>query len=165
MNYKELPDHSRVWIYQSDRQLNEKEIAHIRQLGQHFIDNWATHGTALKAALEVFHDRFIVLFADEMAVKASGCSIDSSVHFFKELEKVFEIELFDRLNIAFREGSKAEIQSMPMHQLLEKVEKGELPKELKIFNNLVETKANFETDWEIPLITSWLSNSLQKQSS
>ncbi|MAY83638.1 MAG: hypothetical protein CMP59_05835 [Flavobacteriales bacterium] len=165
MNYKELPDHSRVWIYQSSRELSDKELTHIQQLGQHFIDNWATHGKALKASLDVFHKRFIVLFADEMAVKASGCSIDSSVHFFKELEGVFDIQLFDRMQIAFKDPSTGEITTKAMHQLVEEVEKGELPNDLKIFNNLVDTKEEFENKWEVPLMESWLAQSLQNTKS
>ena len=162
MNYQALPDHSRVWIYQSSRELKDKEVAHIQQLGQHFIDNWATHGKALKAAMEVFYNRFIVLFADEMAVKASGCSIDSSVHFFKELEGVFDIALFDRMQIAYKEPHSETIEALPMHQLLQKVEAGDLPKDLKIFNNLIETKSSFESSWEVSLVDSWLAQSLKK---
>ena len=162
MNYQSLPDHSRVWIYQSSRELSDKEVAHIQQLGQHFIDNWATHGKALKAAMEVFHKRFIVLFADEIAVKASGCSIDSSVHFFKELEGVFDIDLFDRMQVAYRDGSNQVIASLSMHDLMEKVSKGELPKGLKIFNNLVESKKDFEERWEVAIKDSWLATSLRK---
>jgi hypothetical protein len=160
MNYQTLPDHSRVWIYQSSRKLSDKEVAHIQQLGQHFIDTWATHGTALKAAMKVFHHRFIVLFADEMAVKASGCSIDSSVHFFKELEKTYDIQLFDRMLIAYRNQENG-IETIPMQQLLLKVESGEFPKTTMIFNNLVESKSDFENKWEIPLNQSWLAQSLQ----
>lgn len=160
MNIQSLPDHSRVWIYQSSRELSDKEVTHIQQLGQHFIDNWAAHGAALKAAMNIYHNRFIVLFADEMAVKASGCSIDSSVHFFKELENAFDIQLFDRMLIAYR-NQEMKIQTMPMHQLLQKVDAGELPKSLSIFNNLVETKSDFEKKWETPLDQSWLAQSLQ----
>lgn len=161
MNYQELPNHSRVWIYQSSRQLSDKEVAHIQQLGQHFIDHWAAHGKALKAAMEVFHQRFIVLFADEIAVKASGCSIDSSVHFFKELEGVLDVKLFDRMQIAFRNPSTQEIESKPMHQLIHDLESGNLSQEARFFNNLIETKEDFENQWERPIKDSWLTHSLQ----
>lgn len=160
MNYKELADHSRVWIYQSSRELNEEELGQITKAGKEFIANWATHGTALKAAMEVFHNRFIVLFADEAAVKASGCSIDSSVHFMKEVEKAFSIRLFDRMQVAYRTSEG--IESKNMNQLTEEVEQGKISPETRIFNNLIESKSDFESKWEVPIKDSWLAPSLPK---
>jgi len=156
MNYKELPDSSRIWIYQSSRELQKEEVDQIKDAGKRFIDNWATHGTALQAAMEVFYDRFIVLFADEDQVKASGCSIDSSVHFMKEVEKAFGIDLFDRMNIAFRSSNNT-INTLPMHELREKMESGELNDDTIIFNNLVATKGEMEGNWEVPVQNSWLA--------
>ena len=156
MNYKELPDSSRIWIYQSSRELQKEEVDQIKDAGKRFIANWATHGTALQAAMEVFYDRFIVLFADEEQVKASGCSIDSSVHFMKEVEKAFGINLFDRMNIAYR-SSNDSINTLPMHDLRELMESGKLNDDTTIFNNLVATKGEMESNWEVPVQNSWLA--------
>ena len=47
----------------------------------------------------VLFDRFIIFAVDEQKVGASGCSIDSSVHFVKALGKELEVNFFDRLNL------------------------------------------------------------------
>ena len=162
MNYQDLSPNSRVWIYQSNRELNDQEVSQIQDAGKRFIANWATHGTALHAALEVFYNRFIILFADEAQVKASGCSIDSSVHFMKEVEKAFGVDLFDRMQIAYsneqisKGTNKQKVETIHMNDLRSQLESGEFSEDVYIFNNLVATKAELESSWNIPLKDSWL---------
>ena len=60
MNYQELADHGRVWIYQTDRRLSDAEVNEIQAHGAKFIDQWAAHGSELQAAFEVFYNQFIV---------------------------------------------------------------------------------------------------------
>lgn len=153
MNYQELAEGSRVWIYQSSRKLSNEEVEQILKYGREFIDNWAAHGADLRAAIEVFYNRFIVLFADESQVQASGCSIDSSVHFMKKIQEAFGIDLFDRLNIAFRTSNG--IDSLRMNDFQAALSNGQLSEETLVFNNLVENKLDFETKWEVPVKESW----------
>lgn len=153
MNYKDLADHSRVWIYQADRQLSNNEVEEIKKHGAHFISNWAAHGSDLQAAFEVFYNQFIVLFADETQVKASGCSIDSSVRFIKELEKQYQLDLFNRLNLTYKLGG--DIKMLAMTDFQAALQKGTLDDRTIVFNNLVETKADFDTNWEVPVQNSW----------
>ena len=158
MDYKELPADSRVWIYQSSRKLSDAEVSEIRKYGQEFIQNWAAHGKELNAAIEVFYHRFIVLFADESQVSASGCSIDSSVRFIKQIQDAYQIDLFDRLNIAFRTHS--DIDVLRMNDFQTALEKGQLNENTIVFNNLVETKEAFENKWETTIKESWHSQLL-----
>ena len=153
MDYKSLSDHSRVWIYQSDRKLSEEETTQIKIKGNQFITEWAAHGVKLQAAFEVFYNLFIVLFVDESEVKASGCSIDSSVRFIKELELEFQIDLFNRLNIAYKEGGEIEI--LPMSEFQRALKEGRLTMNTLVFNNLLETKGEFLKKWEVPVKDSW----------
>ena len=153
MNYQELADHSRVWIYQSNRKLTDTEVAEIRTIGDKFIDQWAAHGSHLQAAFEVFYNQFILLFADESQVKASGCSIDSSVRFVKDIELQYQLDLFNRLNLTYKAGS--EIKMMSMADFQKALEEGVLNDETTVFNNLIETKEDFVSKWEVPVKDSW----------
>lgn len=153
MSYHQLAGHSRVWIYQSSRELSKTEVEEILNYGNQFIKNWAAHGQELHAAFDVKYNRFIVLFADESEIKASGCSIDSSVHFIKKIQEAYGLDLFDRLNIAFRSGNK--IDTMRMNDFQLALTKGLLDENTIVFNNLVENKDAFEKAWEVPLKESW----------
>jgi DNA phosphorothioation-dependent restriction protein DptG len=158
MDYQDLAGHSRVWIYQSSRTLSDEEVTEIKQHGDNFIKNWAAHGSQLSAALEVFHNLFIVVFADESQVQASGCSIDSSVHFIKKIQEAYGIDLFDRLNIAFKTTTEIDVLRMNDFQIA--LEKGLLNENTMVFNNLVETKVEFDTAWLVPVKESWHSQLL-----
>lgn len=150
----EMPDHSRVWVYQSDRKFSDEEVVKIEQLLIDFIGNWTTHGTALKASGAVLYNRFVIIMADEASVKASGCSIDKSVAFIKQLEKEFNCDFFNRLLIAFKVGNN--IFTVPFHSITEKIAKNEISEDTLIFNNLISTKKEMLDNWIIPLKESWV---------
>lgn len=153
MSYKELPGDTRVWIYQSSRELSNAEAAEIKQKADDFADQWTAHGKAMRAVIELFYNRFIVVFADESQAMASGCSIDSSVRFIRQLEAEYNITLLDRLNIAYKEGDK--VQVVPMNKFREMIAQGQLNGDTIVFNNLVSTKAEFDKGWEVPAKESW----------
>ena len=153
MHYQDLSDNSRVWIYQSSRELTETETKEIVEHGKKFIDSWSAHGAELNAAFQIFYNRFLVLFADESDVKASGCSIDSSVHFIKKIQDAYQLDLFDRLNIAFKTSNQIDTLRMNDFQLA--LSKGQLTENTIVFNNLIERKGEFDSSWETEVKNSW----------
>lgn len=153
MSYKELPPDTRVWVYQSSRELSDPEIAEIRQKADAFADQWTAHGKAMRAAIEMFYNRFIVVFADEGQAMASGCSIDSQVRFIKQLESEYNIILLDRMNIAYKEGDK--VEAAHLSKFKEMLSQGKLNENTIVFNNLVSNKSAFDKGWEVPVKESW----------
>jgi hypothetical protein len=153
-DHKLLPPDTRVWIYQSSREFSAEEVSLIRKLSEEFIRQWTSHGQLMKASVEVFYSRFIVVFADETAASASGCSIDRSVQFIKDLQEEFSVSLLDRTLIAWRSGGK--ILTAPLPAFERMIAEQKVDGDTVVFNNLVSTKAGFELQWEIPLSQSWL---------
>jgi hypothetical protein len=63
----------------------------------------------------VLLNRFVIIAADEDRLAASGCSIDSSVRFIKQLGQEFNLDFFNRLMVyVLRER---EILRIPYHEL------------------------------------------------
>lgn len=149
----QFSENSRVWIYQSDRQLTDTETQQIQQQLNAFTQSWTAHNHQLKAGAEIRYNRFIILIVDESQAGASGCSIDKSVNFMKQLEQQYSINLFDRFNLAYREGS--EVLSAPRHAFEEKIKQGTINRSTIVFNNLVQNVAEFNTKWEVPFKDSW----------
>lgn len=146
---------SRVWIYQSHRLFTIPEAFQIEEILGTFIKDWKSHGTPVKGYGNLFFGQFIILMADESASGVSGCSTDSSVHVIKEIEKTVNVQMFDRLSLAF--FSKDKIQILPIAQLPYALENHFVDGETLYFNNTVQTKAELEENWIIPLKTSWLA--------
>ena len=103
-DFKDLPDDSRLWIYQSNRKLSEEEIGIIEPKIIDFLKQWTAHGKELDAGYEIKYNRFIVLGLNQENASASGCSIDASVNFIQSLEKEFGINLMDKMNVTYYNG-------------------------------------------------------------
>ena len=63
--YKNLPNNSRVWIYQSNREFTEKEVEFISVKAKEFINSWTRHGDNLKGSFTIKYNQFLVLGVDE----------------------------------------------------------------------------------------------------
>ena len=103
-DFNDLPDDSRLWIYQSNRKLSNEELAIIEPKIIEFLKQWTAHGKELDAGYEIKYNRFIVLGLNQENASASGCSIDASVNFIQSLEKEFGINLMDKLNVTYYNG-------------------------------------------------------------
>ncbi|WP_440122031.1 ABC transporter ATPase [Tenacibaculum sp. Ill] len=151
--YKKLPQNSRVWVYQSDREFTQEEIEFISAKALLFIDNWTRHGDDLKGSFTIKYNQFLILGVDENFNNVSGCSIDASVRFIQELEKELELDLMDKMNVSFKDGDNINIVKLPEFQNFAKEQK--ITAETVVFNNMVNTKEDFEKKWEVPANESW----------
>lgn len=156
--FAEFPDNSRIWIYQASRLLTNAESATIRDKAKTFTNGWNAHKVPLTADADVIHNLFLVLIADEVKLGASGCSIDSSVHFVKTIGQEFQLDFFDRLNVAYKNENGVWLANY--QQLIEDIKTGKTAKNVEIFNNVIQTKRELETSWLIPMETSWLAKFL-----
>lgn len=151
--YNNLPDNSRIWIYQSDRQFTVEELEYITTKTIHFIDNWTRHGEALKGSFTIKYNQFLVLAVDESFNCVSGCSIDASVRFIKDLEEELNFDLMNKLNISFKDGKNINIVKLSEFQNY--VKDGKITDKTIVFNNMVNTKSDFEKNWEVQASDSW----------
>jgi hypothetical protein len=87
--------------------------------------------------------------ADESKCDIGGCSIDSSVKLIRELEQAYDLNFFDRMKVCYKITNDL-IGSFPFDKLNEMLESGKLKDDTIVFNNLVATKKDFETNWEKP---------------
>lgn len=153
--FEELEPSSRIWVYQSSKTLSEGDQQVITEAATTFFNQWQAHGKDLKCGFRIAYDQFLVLGVDEDFNAATGCSIDASVHLVKQLEQELGVNFFDRMQIPFLKEGKVNLYSM--QQLTQTVAAGEVQAQSVTFNNLVSTKAEFDTSWQVPAAESWLS--------
>lgn len=153
VTYEELPKNSRVWVYQSEREFSQEEIDFISNQAKKFIENWTKHGSDLEGSFTIKYNQFLVLGVNEGFNNVSGCSIDASVHFVQELEKVLKVDMMNKMNISFMDGSN--INVVKMNVFKEFVKENKINNETVVFNNMISTKDDFENQWEIPASQSW----------
>ncbi|PHS62846.1 MAG: ABC transporter ATPase [Flavobacterium sp.] len=151
--FKDLPDNSRVWIYQSNRKFTEEEVATIKEKVVGFLKEWTAHGQDLEAGYEIKYNRFIVIGLNQENASASGCSIDASVYFIQKLEKEFGIDLLDKMNVTFYNGEFIAHKTLSDFRKMAKAKS--VSKNTVVFNNLVDTKLDYLENWEVPAKDSW----------
>lgn len=155
VDFNTLPEESRVWIYQANRSFNEEEIEEIQSKLDVFIENWTVHGSDLQAGYLIKYKRFIVIGLNQNLNKASGCSIDASVHFIQQLEKEYQVDLMDKMNVSYKQGDFIAYKTLLDFKKMAK-EKA-ISKNTIVFNNLVTSIAEFNENWEVPASESWHS--------
>ncbi|WP_396638175.1 ABC transporter ATPase [Maribacter sp. R77961] len=153
VDFNTLPDSSRVWIYQASRTFNESELKEINASLDTFIQNWTAHGNDLNAGYEIQYNRFIVIALDQSSQSATGCSIDASVHFIQQLEKKYGVELLDKMNVSYKQGEFVAYKNLIDFKTMAKQKA--ISKNTVVFNNLVATKGEYKTHWEVPASESW----------
>jgi len=155
VDFKDLPDTARIWIYQSNRPFTEEEVEEIHGYMKEFITQWTVHGKSLLAGYEIPYRRFIILGLDQSQAAASGCSIDASVHFIQGLEKKYGVDLLDKMNVTFKQGAYVSYKTLADFKKMAK--NRAISKNTIVFNNLVNNKQEYQESWEVPAAESWHS--------
>ncbi len=158
--FEELSNNAKVWVYQANREISEREKKSIELAVKDFCHQWQAHGAPLKTSYQIPFDHFLVLGVDENVASASGCSIDASVRLIKELGAKLNIDFFDRTLAAFLVEEK--IKAYPISELKDLFASGTLNPTISTFDNLVPTKEMYSQKWMIPVGQSWLARYLPK---
>lgn len=140
MLFNQLPETSRVWIYQSQTPFSDEVKLALQSKLDTFISGWAAHGKGLFGAADIIDDYFIVLAVDESQILASGCSIDTSVQFIKSIEKLYGLDLFNRLQVLISENDVKKIVHFS--------EVSNYPEAI-IYNPLVTTLKDLRDNWKV----------------
>ena len=153
--FENLPEESRIWIYQANRKFSDAEFAEIETAVQSFLEGWAAHGTSLEASYQLRYNRFIVLAVNQEVQIATGCSIDASVEFIQSLEKKYNVDLLDKMNVTFKLGEH--IAHKTLLDFKKMVKDKAVTENTIVFNNLVNNVQEFNESWEVAAADSWHS--------
>ena len=153
-DFEKMPDQSRLWVYQADRKLTDAESESLKKAAEAFLAQWAAHGTALYSSFKILHEKFLVLAVDEGVNMASGCSIDSSVHFIKTLEQGLGLNFFDRTQVAFLINEQ--IFTTDLKTIKSEIGNGKIDEETLTFNMQAQNLGEFNQNWLVPARDSWM---------
>ena len=151
--FENLPQESKVWMYQSSRKFLDEEMVDIEKDLMQFIENWSAHGTPLEASFTIKYNRFIIIAVNQEAHAASGCSIDASVGFIQNLEQKYKVDLLDKMNVTFKIGEHVAFK--PLIDFKKLVKEKAVSENTIVFNNLLNTLGEWQDFWEVPANESW----------
>lgn len=149
-----LGENTKVWIYQAERVLDEKESKGLIDFIKKSIEGWEAHGAPLKASFEFFKNQFLVILADEGYNTASGCSIDASTRWLKQWGEFNQVNFFDRK--IYIEKPNGEMVGFGMTDLKSAIESGKIREEDLVFTPNVPNYASFVNNWPEKVGESWM---------
>ena len=155
VDFKTMPDDSRIWIYQSNRDFNESEIGIINDKTTSFLDNWQAHGKDLECSYSIIYKRFIIIAVNESFNPIGGCSIDFSLQLIKDISNTIGIDLLNRLVVNLKIDNR--LESLSLGDLKNKIKDGDFSPETIIFNTAINSKSELLNNFEIDIKSSWLS--------
>lgn len=159
VDFNTLPEESRIWIYQANRSFADEELAEIEDKLDKFLKQWTAHGKNLEAGFTIRYKRFIVIALNQDSNQATGCSIDASVRFIQQLETDYNVDLMDKMNVSYKQGEYIAYKNLLDFKKMAK--NNSVSKHTIVFNNLVNTIAEFNDHWEVPASESWHSRFLK----
>ena len=151
--FENLPEESKIWIYQSNRKFSDAEFSEIETALQSFLGEWAAHGTSLESSYLLKYNRFIIIAVNQDVQAATGCSIDSSVEFIQSLEQKYGVDLLDKMNVTFKMGEHVAFK--PLIEFKKLAKEKAVSGNTIVFNNLVNTVGEWQDFWEVPASESW----------
>lgn len=155
VDFKTMPDDSRIWIYQSNRDFNDSEIGIINDKTISFLDNWKAHGKDLECSYSIIDKRFIIIAVNESVNPIGGCSIDFSLQLIKDISNTIGIDLLNRLVVNYKIDNR--LESLSLSDLKNKIKDGGFSPETIIFNTAINSKSELLNNFKIEIRSSWLS--------
>jgi hypothetical protein len=151
--FEKMPESARVWVYQADRDLSQTEVEIIENTLKSATNNWAAHGSPLLSSFQILYNRFVVVATDESMNAASGCSIDASTRWLKDLGTQLNIDFFDRSQ-AYLEGET--IKTFSIFQAKKQIENGIIHPDSLVFINNIHTVKDLFSLWKSKAVNTYL---------
>jgi len=148
---------SRVWTYIISKALSTQELNSLQEAGNAFVMGWTAHEQQLTASFEIFKNKIIIVKVNEEVTGASGCSIDKLTRFIKDAEKQFNIELLNRLIVAYKNEDTVEV--VHSSKIKELLTENKISENTSVYNTSILTQEELK-NWEQPLKATWLSKYL-----
>lgn len=155
--FRNFPQDSQVWIYQANRCLSYLETKKIQDLAKNYAHSWSAHGQPVTADAQVIFDHFLIFAVDDRS-HASGCSIDSSVAFVKQLEQEFELCFFDRMQIVLEKDDAFE--QFHLNEIKAGLKNGYMDSSSYFFDNSINTLKDLKSKWHKKVAGSWIAPNL-----
>jgi hypothetical protein len=150
-----LHDSCRLWIYQSSAPLSHEQVTSIEEEGKKFCASWTSHEKQMKADVKVLYQSILLIALDESFAGASGCGIDKSVGFVRNMSQFTGFDFFDRLRMVFPAQDLKSAQIIPSAELEHAIAEGRINLNSLAVNALAQSLGEFREHGLLPLRETW----------
>lgn len=155
IDFDQLPDSGRLWVFASDRPLDRAESEQLLGEVDRFLDVWKAHGAPLRSARDWRDDRFLAVGIDPTAEQASGCSIDGLFRELQRVQSAIGTSLLGGGRVFYRDAS-GRAQLAQRREISRLSEAGTINETTPVFDTSVTDVGAWRTRFERPMRESWL---------
>jgi hypothetical protein len=143
VNFSELPDDARIWIFGADKPLNGAVVDSMLAEVDSYLDQWKAHGFPL-----------LIIGIDPTVEQASGCSIDGLFRALQQLQKTTGAQIVGGGRVFYRDASGA-THSVPRDEFTTLTSAGKIGPRTPVFDTSLTRLDAWKTRFEQPLAESW----------
>jgi len=158
--FETLPDSARVWVFGSDRHIDEEATQTLMKAVEDFLSNWKAHGEPLTVGYEWRFGRLLVVGVDQRTAGASGCSIDGLFRVLQELGPTIGATLVGGGRVYYRDGN-GQVQSAERSELKALAASGAILDDSVVFDTSLTDLGSLRSGFEKAARKSWAAKLLQ----
>lgn len=157
IEFEQLPDESRVWIFGAAEPPEDGTAGRLRDRMRAFLEEWTAHRRELVAGFDWRYDRFLLVAVDDRRAGPSGCSIDALMHRLAGLEDELGVSLLDTSSVRYRDPDEpGRIRSVARPEFRRLAESGDVGPDTVVFDLTVDRVGDVRAGrWERPAGESW----------
>ncbi|HKS06259.1 MAG TPA: hypothetical protein VJR92_08110 [Gemmatimonadaceae bacterium] len=152
--FDSLPADARVWVFASDRPLDDAGSRALLDEVDAFLAQWNAHGHTLRCARDWRDSRFLAIGVDQSTAGASGCSIDGMFRTLQRLQPTVGASLLPAGRVYWRDAAGA-IETAPRARFVALSAEGRITAETHVFDTTVETADAWRTGFERLARDTW----------
>lgn len=153
VEFNKISSQSPIWIFQANKTVDISFIKKIENDTINFLNSWTSHNIEIKSSFKIIHNLFLIISVESNFSSPSGCSIDKLVNFVKEINKLYNIDFLDRLNISYRYENIIKVVNTAEFKKL--ILDGLISTDTIVFNNTIRKKDELNKNWETKALNSW----------
>ena len=154
VQFEELPDSSRTWVFGSDRTLDAAQSKALLTEVDRFLPQWKAHGSDLTVGRDWKYARFLTVAVDQSTAGASGCSIDGLFRTLKSLEPKLGASLVTS-GLIFYCDETGEVRSVDREEFAALGAQGRISARTRVFDPTVTSLGEWRARFQLDLKDSW----------
>lgn len=148
--FETLSDEARVYYYPASRKFYPDEVPGLEEQLVNFCENF----DGVEISFQLRYDRFVIFFVSEKTPLSLEQN-DALAEFMLALEKKYDLDLLDRVNVCFKQGEF--VQRKEMAEFKKMLKNRSVSAKTSVFDPTINTKSEYISNWEVPLSESWLA--------
>ena len=151
VEFDSLPETSKIYIYPGSRKLYKEELPFVLEKLNELTDELSSSDLFF----DLKYDRFILVFISELTPLTLDQN-DFLSSFIISLGKELNMGFIDKVNVCFKQGIYVQLKEIADFKKL--IKNNGVSKKTIIFDNFINTKSEYEDNWESPAEYSWVSH-------